>query len=292
MQRICQYVLALRISKYRYCSSSLVTRPCSLANIIRFGNVRLLFYISICLGKRFIDTDIFYLFQKWCLRRVTLVICDSRGAYLRPYLMDDDIICVYYRGAGLRFVIRRLARLVGLYLPVTCLVMAGINDMTVMARCSRLVFPKYSDAFDLANYVINLLLSVRRDILACYPWLRIAFAGINGICLDRYNRYRSYPSDQVVINDAVLQINSYIRLLNQQSRLYHPRITSKVHAWRRGKRITRYKYLSDGLHPSSTLLSQWARAIRKFHKINTLGKCYVIVCVVPYMKWWYYSFYS
>lgn len=152
---------------------------------------------------------------------------------------------------------------------------------------STVVFPKCPDAFVLANHVINLILSVRRDILACYPWLRVAFTGINGICLDKYNGFKSYPSDQSVIDDAVLQINLYIRLLNQKSRLYHPRITSKVHAWRRWRRITRYKYLSP------ILVNQWARAIRRFHRINTLGSCYAGVFVGPFIQClWNYSFSS
>lgn len=229
-------------------------------------NLSLILSLTYNLGLSIID--MFTCLLCWSLsiiRRVTLIICDSRGARLGPLLHDKDIICVYYRGAGLRYVIRRLAALVGKFLPVTCLVMAGINDMTLRTNGARIVFPKCPDAFDLANYVIKLILSVRQDILACYPWLRVAFAGINGICLDKYNGFKSYPSDQKVIDDAILQINSYIRLLNQKSRLYHPRITSKVHAWRRGRRAIRYKYLSDGLHPSSILLRQWARAIRKFH---------------------------
>lgn len=232
------------------------------------------------------------LFCDYFCRKVTLVVCDSRGARLGPFLRDRDIICVYYRGAGLRYAIRRLAALVGTYLPSTCLIMAGINDMTLRARGSRVVFPKYSDSFDLANYIISLILSVRQDILACYPWLRVAFAGINGICLDKYNGFCCYPSDQRTIDDAVLQVNAYLRLLNQNSKLYHPRITSKVHAWRRGRRVIRYKYLSDGLHPNALLLSQWARAIRKFHRINTLGTTYVYVFASPFIDVCYCSFYS
>lgn len=284
MQRTCQFVLAPKISKANllHIFVSHRTDHSNFLFLRMTGFSTQLVWILMGLGLSSNITIIDNLFFSLPFRRVTLVICDSCGARLGSFIRDEDIICIYYRGADLRFVIQRLATLVRTYLPVTCLVMAGVNDMTFRAKGSRVVFPRCSDAFDLANHVINQILSVRRDILACYPWLRVAFAGVNGICLDKYNCFKSYPCDQRAIDDAIQQINSYIRLLNQNSRLYHPRITSKVHAWRRGRRVTRYKYLFDGLHPGPILLRQWARSIVKFHRINTLGLCYSSVLVSPF----------
>lgn len=278
MRIICQFVLARRISKTT-CSTYIENS--GLWTTYIFTDWRLT-GTQLCLILCLVDNlsivpghyafvSSFYLLFLSVHRKVTLVICDSRGVKLGPFLQDEDIICIYYHGAGLRFISRQMYKLVGMYFPVTCLVMAGINDLTIRTGSRRLVSPKLNDPFDLANYLIRQILHVIRDLNACYPWLRVAFAGVNGICLDRYKRCYSYPSDQCIIDEAILQINSYIRLLNQNSRLYHPRVTSKVHAWRRGRMVTRYKYLSDGLHPSPILLCQWARAIRKFHRVNTLG---------------------
>lgn len=286
MRRICQYVLAPRISKrfilllWSYAALVRVFLP-----FLEIGGVSI-YLLVLYVYYETIDILLYslcYIFALSLYR--TLVICDSRGAKLRSLLRDRNIRCVYYRGAGLRYIARMAYAQVGRYQPLTCLIIAGINDLTLRLQRPRRVVPRFADAFDLANYVIDLILSVRRDLLACYPWLRVAFGGINGICLNKYNITTEFHSEQKVIDQAILQVNSYIRLLNQNSRLYHPRLTSKVHAWRRGRMVTRYKYLYDGLHPNDVLLSQWARAIRRFHCFNTLGVTEVM-CMRCLLLFW------
>lgn len=119
--------------------------------------------------------------------------------------------------------------------------------------------------------VISRVLSARKLLKQKYPATKIAFGGINGIHLNRYNRLMGISQDQEAIDDAIMQVNMYIRLLNQQMRVYHPRLISKVHVWYRGKRKNNYHLLSDGLHLGRIVTRYWVRSLKRFHQVNTLG---------------------
>lgn len=203
--------------------------------------------------------------------RVTLVVCDSCGKRVLPLLDDVNIVCRAYPGATLESILPKLYELIDNYQPISCLIAVGVNDLTHLNRALRSVQPKMNDPFLLANSVIRKILSIRRRLLSHYPDLHVVFGGVNGIDLHRYNRIQGISPMQNVIDDCITQINCYIRLLNRQNRSYHPRLTSKVHTWRKGRRVNRYHLLSDGLHFGDVVAISWVWAIHRFHRRNTLG---------------------
>lgn len=70
-------------------------------------------------------------------RRLTLILCDSRGSSILPYLNDPDIVCKVYRGARISDVALRASKLIRDINPRVCLILAGINDFTIRDRESR-----------------------------------------------------------------------------------------------------------------------------------------------------------
>lgn len=201
----------------------------------------------------------------------TLIVCDSRGAGVQGHLTDPDIVCKVYRGARIIDVVLRASKIINQIQPKTCLILVGINDVTYRDRSTKLVHVRCTDSFDLANSVINKILSARRILIKRHPAVKFAFGGVNGIHLNRYNKLPGISEHQSVIDDAIMQINTYIRLLNQQMKVYYARLVSKVHTWHKGKRKNNYHLLADGLHFGRIVTRYWIRSLVRFHKVNTLG---------------------
>lgn len=203
-------------------------------------------------------------------RPTTLIVCDSRGASLLPHLHDHGIRLKVYRGARIMFVAHRASDLIDSLAPVTVLIAAGINDLTYKDKGTKTTNVRFMDAFDLANYVIRQILIARSMLIRQHPNVRLAFGGINGIQLNKYNGLDGYSESQGIIDEAIMQINAYIRLLNQVARVYPPRLTFKVHTWYKG-RNNNYHLLRDGLHFGHIVTRYWLRSIKRFHRVNTLG---------------------
>lgn len=227
-------------------------------------------HVTICIFLCMMSLSNYSLFLFSC-REITLILCDSRGASILPYLTDPGVICKVYRGARISDVALRASKLIRDLNPRVCLILAGINDFTVRNKKDRVTRIHVADSFDLANLVIRRLLSARRLLTRKYPDTKIAFGGINGIQLNRYNHMPGVSRNQSAIDDAIMQVNMYIRLLNQQMGVYHPRLISKVHVWYKGKRKNNYHLLSDGLHLGAIVTRYWVRSLMRFHRVNTLG---------------------
>lgn len=204
-------------------------------------------------------------------RSTTLVLCDSRGVPVERHLSDVNVICKSMRGARLQDMKNLAVSMIPIHEPTTCLILAGINNMTIRNRHTRKVTLLYFDPFDLANHIIRLINRVRSNLIARFPNVKFAIGGIIGINLNRYNGIDGYSTHQWVMDEAIYQINAYIRLLNQQAGLYHPRLTTKVHTYYRGKPKNQYRLLSDGLHLGEILIASWAKNIERFHLVNTVG---------------------
>lgn len=201
--------------------------------------------------------------------RKTVVVFDSRGRHV--LIEDPAIISCTCPGATLSSIGPRIEEMIVRYSPTSCLILVGINDLTRRDVCTRKVSVLISDPFELANHIIDKILQLRRRLIGFWPGLKLAFAGITGLDLNKYNRLPGCSDQQWIVNDCLLQVNSYIRILNRSDGVYHPRLTSKVNIWRKGRRINRYHLLYDGLHPGPIIIHSWIRAIARFHRISTLG---------------------
>lgn len=207
-----------------------------------------------------------------CRPRKTLVIFDSRG---RHVLIDDPaIVTCVYPGATLLTVGPKIEDAISRHTPTSCLVVVGVNDLTIRNTFNRTVQVAANDPFILANLVIDRILALRTRIKLFWPGIKLVFAGITGIDLNRYNRLSYTSTQQWIIDDSILQVNSYLRIFNRSDGYYHPRMTSKVHIWKKGRRISRYHLLGDGLHPGPLVIYSWLTALARFHRINTLGLDY------------------
>ena len=68
---------------------------------------------------------------------------------------------------------------------------------------------------------------------------------------------------QKVIDDEVPLLNAAIDSINMNAEVVGPWLTDTVHSWTNGRRIQKYKRLSDGLHPSEDKCLLWAKKISK-----------------------------
>lgn len=212
------------------------------------------------------------------IRRGTLVVGDSRCCSLVGPLSDEGIRCFAFRGAGVRTISHEADRLIRMYNPVACLLMCGINDATILNKRNRVIRPRFEDSFDLANYIIGLILQTRRELSDHHPDTRLIIGGIVGVSLNSYNKLPGISPMQYIIDDMITQVNSYVRLLNQLALVSPPRLTSKVHCWRKGKRKNYYHLLRDGLHPGPLLRETWMREITGFHYRNSVNAS---LCMTP-----------
>lgn len=130
-------------------------------------------------------------------------------------LDNPHIICRAYSGATLSSNLLRTKELVFKYKPRTCLILVGVNDLTVRDQSTRWVRVAMYEPFLLANMVIGRILKLCNGLLQPFPETKVIFGGINGINIARYNNEPTKSNEQWVIDDAITQINAYIRLLNR-----------------------------------------------------------------------------
>lgn len=147
------------------------------------------------------------------------------------------------------------------------LLMAGINDITVLNKHTRRVRLISTSSSVILSHVIGEINRAKSLILNAFPDVKIAVGGIIGISLNTYNRYPGISRLQPVVDEAITGINAYIHQMNTDSGLPHPRLTSKVQVWKRGIRKSVYDRLHDGLHPSDIILKAWARQLNIFHDL-------------------------
>lgn len=196
---------------------------------------------------------------------LTIVITDSRGRYLDTLIDDEQILVSIHSGAKLRHIATQAVSIIPRFRPDVILLMAGINDITSLNRRTRQVHLISTSPTDLINHLMFELNRAKSYILSFFPNVRVVLGGIIGINLNAYNRRPGVSPVQWAIDNTITAINAYIRQLNHDSGVPHPRLISKVHMWKRGVRYINYRRLRDGLHPSDLVLQAWARQIKLFH---------------------------
>lgn len=196
---------------------------------------------------------------------LTIVVTDSRGRFLDTMVDDESILVSHHSGATLYDVATHAINIVRRFQPDLILLIAGINDMTVLNRRNRQVRLISNSRAAIINYLIHRINLAKSMILSACPYVKVAVGGILGIDLNTYNRRHGTSPYQHIVDDSITAINAYIRQMNHDAGLPHPRLTTKVHTWRRGRRRNAYSRLRDGLHPNNLILESWARQIRNFH---------------------------
>lgn len=198
---------------------------------------------------------------------LTIVVADSRGRYLDTWVDNEEILISFHSGAKLYDVAQEAIRIIPRFNPDIIVLMAGINDMTVLDRQTRQVHLKSTSRSYLIHHLIKEINQAKSAILAMFPNVIVTIGGIMGLEVNTYNRRCGTSPWQFVVDDTIIAVNSYIRQVNRDSGIPHPRLTSKIHVWKRGIRRCLYQRLYDGLHPNDLVLRAWARQLNIFHEL-------------------------
>lgn len=198
-----------------------------------------------------------------------LVFTDSRGKNLDVYLEHPNILIKAFSGATLGSIISLAEPIIYRYQPKVILFIGGTCDLTIMNRETRQVSLRYNSIGDLLEHMIGVFRDARATVLQKFPNIKVAFGGVCGIDIDRYNGLPTFNQLQPVIDDTVHLLNFHIKTDNIQHGLVHPTLTSRVHIVRSRKpRRNQYRLLCDGIHLSENLYMDWAKNIVRFYDNN------------------------
>lgn len=138
-----------------------------------------------------------------------LVFTDSRGRNLDVYLEHSSIRIKAYSGATLDTFISR-AEPINNYQPAGVLFIGGTCNLTVMDRDTRSVSLRYDNIGELLEYMIDVFRNARMKVLQKFPGIKVAFGGLCGIDIDRYNGLSTFHRLQPVIDDTIHLLNYHI----------------------------------------------------------------------------------
>ena len=140
---------------------------------------------------------------------------------------------------------------------------SGINELTRFKEETG----RYVMAFETAEAAVDHCLTAYQEFdLAFhqkYIHSHMIFATITGMDIARYAYTQDKdPVHQLVINDTVCLLNREINNINERNWVPPCWLGSHVQRnRRRGMTTNYYDELSDGLHPTDTLLDLWAQDI-------------------------------
>lgn len=158
-----------------------------------------------------------------------LVFTDSRGRNLKVYLDDQDILVKAYKGAKLLQIIQYAEPIIKEYKPAAVLFIGGTCDMTILDRNTRSISLRYDTLEDQLDHMIEVFKEARLRTNTIFPSIKVAFGGLCGFDLDRYNGLDFFNQLQPVIDDTIHLLNYHIKTDNVASGLVHLTLTSRVH---------------------------------------------------------------
>lgn len=201
--------------------------------------------------------------------KLLLIFTDSRGRDLDVYLEHPNILIKAFSGATMSRIISRAEPIIHKYQPACVLFIGGTCDLTSMNKETRIISLRHDNIGDLLDHMISVFKNARELAIQKFPHIKVAFGGVCGIDIDRYNGLTTFSPLQPVIDDTVHLLNYQIKTDNIQHGLVHPTLTSRVHITRSKKtRRNQYRLLSDGVHLTEALYMDWARNIVRFYNNN------------------------
>lgn len=200
--------------------------------------------------------------------KLLLVFTDSRGTNLDVYINHPSILVKAYKGASLAQIIDNAEATVHRFKPFCVLFIGGTCNLTLLNRSTHKIRLRYDTFDELLTHMLELFRLAREKTNLLFPTTKVAFGGLCGLDIDRYNGLQSFSNLQHVIDDTVHLLNYSIKTDNIAHGLIHPTLTSRVHIVRSSmhKRGNQYRLLSDGIHLSETLYVDWAKNIRRFYR--------------------------
>ena len=194
------------------------------------------------------------------------VFADSRGQFLKDEIVKVNntrayIEVYFFKGAGVSRLTELIIKHLESYPDDTILLLGGICDVTVWdsrRRCFR--FP-YKSAEEMTSHIVDLF-EKSSELLSTIPNSTILYCQLVGMDLQAYKRCADMNEDhQHFLDNAVCEINRKITALNERNAVPTPWTGCPIHKFRRGKIRHLYMRLTDGIHPSRTVLVEWAKEI-------------------------------
>lgn len=200
---------------------------------------------------------------------LTLVFTDSRGKSLDAFVENEAILVKAYSGAKLINIVNYAATHVWELNPARVLFIGGTCDLTVKSHATQRIRPRFMSSNTLISYMMGVLRQARALARRLFPGVVVAFGGLCGVNLNKYNRCFGYHSQQTVIDRVIDPINWEIKRGNMALGIVHPTLTGKIHrrSSTRGNR-NQYRLLYDGVHLGDIVVRDWAKNINKFHYNN------------------------
>lgn len=140
-----------------------------------------------------------------------LVFTDSRGRDLDVYLDDQNILVKAFKGAKLLQIIQYAEPIIKHYNPAGVLFIGGTCDLTILNRVTRKITLRHNTLEDLLEHMIEVFKEARQHTNTSFPTIKVAFGGLCGIDIDRYNGLDSFNHLQPIIDNTVHLLNYHIK---------------------------------------------------------------------------------
>ena len=115
------------------------------------------------------------------------------------------------------------------YNPTSVIYIGGICNVTVLHRPTHTINLVYNTVDELADHVITAFEDSSKHALSEFLNIRIAFGGLIGMA--------GMSPQQAIVDEAIIRINAFIKDLNARNHVIHPRLTSKIHWWKKDDAI-------------------------------------------------------
>ena len=190
-----------------------------------------------------------------------LLAFDSRGKELENLLKegyDGRFHILIESGANIEQLVTKVKESI-MYVPYThVMLQVGVNELTT--KIGHTVVFNYNTSEEAVENMKAKYISAKKDILET-KGVNIIISPLIGISLSRYNKEHWYHQEQELINEAVLEINRWIKHENAKNSLETPMLDRKIHKQQGKGRKPIHKYSKlkfDGLHLSDTIKKDWA----------------------------------
>ena len=199
------------------------------------------------------------------------IVADSRGKRLEDFITPPQgyrIKVTHKGGATLQWVLGEAKRIINQWPCELVYIHAGICSITQKEN-GKIELP-YDSADDIYKTTKELFKAVITD-LDQYDDTPVIISQLVGVDLKAANqdpssdasrkrkRGKKHPQ-QIHMDQAILRLNDYIKLLNTERGHETPELAGAVHKHHGTKGWSHaYNHLRDGVHPTDTTLKYWGK---------------------------------
>ena len=154
-----------------------------------------------------------------------------------------------------------------MYVPYTHIMLqVGVNELTT--KIGQTVVCNYNTTAEIVETLKAKYLLAKKEIIE-EKEVKVILSPLIGISLSMYNKEPWYHQEQELINDAVLELNRWIKHENSANDLDTPLLDRKIHKQQGAGRKPVHKYSKlqrDGLHLSEPIKKDWVNELVRVMK--------------------------